>query len=65
LESEGIAMGKRLAATSASALALTKRLFFELEGKGLSEGIRLGARVNAVARSTSDFREAITRFLEQ
>ena len=63
LEREGTDMAARLAASSASALALTKRLFYELDGKSLPEGIELGARVNAVARSTPDFRDAIARFL--
>ena len=53
----------RLAASSGSALALTKRLFMELEGRSFGEGIALGARVNAVARTTPDFRAAIARFL--
>lgn len=65
LEREGMSLARRLADSSASALALTKRLFFELEGKGFTEGIRLGARVNAVARTTPDFRAAIARFLTQ
>ena len=65
LEQEGASVAQRLAGSSASALALSKRLFFELAGKSFSDGIRLGAKVNAVARSTPDFREAITRFLRQ
>ena len=63
LEGEGTELAARLAASSASALALTKRLFHELDGKSLREGIELGARVNAVARSTPEFREALIRFL--
>jgi methylglutaconyl-CoA hydratase len=63
LEREGTDLAARLAASSASALALSKRLFYELEGKSLAEGIELGARVNAVARSTPDFRDALVRFL--
>lgn len=65
LEREGMSLARRLADSSASALALTKRLFFELEGRSFTEGIRLGARVNAVARNTPDFRAAIARFLTQ
>ncbi len=63
LEREGGEIAAGLVASSASALALTKRLFYELDGKSLHEGIELGARVNAVARSTPDFREALLRFL--
>ena len=36
-----------LAAASPSALALTKQLFYQLDGRSLEEGIALGARVNA------------------
>jgi methylglutaconyl-CoA hydratase len=57
-------LAARLAAASGSALALTKRLFFELDGMGFEDGIALGARVNAVARQTPEFRAALTRFLE-
>jgi methylglutaconyl-CoA hydratase len=65
LEREGAAIAARLAGSSASALALTKRLFYELDGKSFSQGIALGARVNAVARDTPDFRDAIAGFLRQ
>ena len=65
LEREGTDLAARLVASSASALALTKRLFYELDGKGLAEGIELAARVNAVARGTPDFREAMARFLRE
>jgi methylglutaconyl-CoA hydratase len=54
-----------LAARGPSALALTKRLFMELDGLGFDEGIALGARVNAVARQTPEYREAIGRFLRR
>ena len=64
LEKEGNALALRLAGSSATALALTKRVFFEQEGKSFAEGIRLGARVNAVARGTTDFRTSIASFLE-
>jgi methylglutaconyl-CoA hydratase len=64
LENEGIALALQLAGSSATALALTKRVFFEQEGKSFTEGIRLGAKVNAVARSTPDFRTSIASFLK-
>ena len=64
LQNEGIALALQLAGSSATALALTKRVFFEQEGKTFAEGIRLGARVNAVARSTPDFRASIASFLK-
>ncbi|HXE56477.1 MAG TPA: enoyl-CoA hydratase/isomerase family protein [Gemmatimonadales bacterium] len=54
-----------LAAASASALAFTKRQFYQLDGLSFEEGVRLGAKVNAAARATPDFREAIARFLRR
>lgn len=63
LEREAGELARSLAAASASALALTKQLFHQLDGLSFDQGIALGARVNAVARQTPDFREAIGRFL--
>jgi methylglutaconyl-CoA hydratase len=54
-----------LAASSASALALTKRLLYELDGQSFGDGIALGARVNALARAHPDFRTAIAAFLRK
>jgi methylglutaconyl-CoA hydratase len=65
LERAAGALVSALAVASASALALTKQLFYELDGRSLEDGVALGARVNAVARQTPDFRAAIARFLER
>jgi methylglutaconyl-CoA hydratase len=65
LEPESRALAATLASWSPSALALTKRLFYQLDEHGFEEGIALGARVNAAARQTPDFREAIARFLQR
>lgn len=54
-----------LASLSATALHLTKKLFYELDGVGVDDGVALGARINALARTTPDFREAIARFLKR
>jgi methylglutaconyl-CoA hydratase len=54
-----------LAASSPSAVAFTKQQFYQLDGLGFEEGIRLGADVNAVSRSTPDFRAALTAFLKK
>jgi methylglutaconyl-CoA hydratase len=64
-EKEAAILASRLAGSSQSALGLTKRLFYQLDGLTLAEGIALGARVNAVARGTPDFRDAIAAFLKQ
>ena len=54
-----------LAGLSASALALTKQLFYRLDRVDFAEGVRLGARVNAVARQTPDFRAFVAAFLKK
>lgn len=54
-----------LAASSASALAFTKQQFYQLDGMGFEEGVRLGADVNAVSRMTPDFKSAIAAFLDR
>ena len=56
---------RALAAASPSALALTKQQFYQLDGLGFEDGIRLGADVNAVSRGTPDFRAALTAFLKK
>ena len=59
------ALARGLAAASPSALALTKQLFYQLDGRSLDDGVALGARINALARQTPDFRAAIAQFLER
>jgi len=63
LEREAGSLVAHLAALSGSALALTKQLFYQLDGRSIDDGVALGARVNAAARETPDFRAAIARFL--
>jgi methylglutaconyl-CoA hydratase len=53
-----------LVATSPSAMALIKRQLYELDGRSFDEAIRLGSEVNALARTTPDFRSAIEAFLK-
>ena len=54
-----------LATQSATAFALTKRLFYEQDGKSVAEGIALGAKVNALSRTPPEFRAAIAAFLKR
>lgn len=63
-DQEVAAMAQHFASASASALALIKRQLYELDGRSFREGIRLGADVNATARQTPDFREAVSRFFQ-
>jgi len=54
-----------MAAASPSAVALIKRQLYEVEGRSFEDAISLGARVNAVARATPDFKRAVAQFLEK
>jgi methylglutaconyl-CoA hydratase len=63
LDREAVRVLRSLSQASPSALALTKRQFYELDGLPFADGIALGARVNALARSTPDFKRAIAAFL--
>jgi methylglutaconyl-CoA hydratase len=54
-----------MAAASPSAVALIKRQLYEVEGRSFEAAIALGAKVNAVARATPDFKRAVARFLEK
>ncbi len=51
-----------LDATSPTAFALTKQLFLDLDERNVPQGILLGARVNALSRSTEDFRATVAAF---
>ncbi len=53
---------RELAASPSTAAAITKRLFYGLDGLDFREGIALGAKTNVEARSTDDFREGVKRF---
>ena len=56
---------RTLTSISGSALALTKQQFYRLEGVPFAEGIRLSADVNAISRTTPDFRAALQAFLKK
>ena len=65
LDQEAAALAGALASASSSALALTKQLFYQLDGRSADDGVALGARINALARQTPDFRSAIAQFLKR
>lgn len=65
VEEEAGTLLHALAGFSASALAFTKQQFYRLDGVGFEEGVRLSADVNAVSRTTPDFRAAIAAFLKK
>ena len=64
-EQETDALVRELAAASATALGLIKRQLYQLDGISFTDGIRLGAQVNAVARTTPDFAAAVRRFFDK
>ena len=53
---------REIADSSASAQALTKTLFYQLDGLDFKDGVLAGARTNVAARSTADFRAGVLRF---
>ncbi len=65
LEREVAALAAALVMASGTALALTKRLFYQLDGMSFDDGVALGARVNALARQTPDFRASVAQFLDR
>jgi methylglutaconyl-CoA hydratase len=62
-DTEVASVAAALAGGSATALGLTKKLLYDLDGLSVADGIRLGARLNALARSTPELRELVSRFL--
>ena len=64
LDAETDALCHELATeTSASAVALTKRLLADVPSMGVAEGLSYAARLNALARSTDDCRAGVAAFL--
>ena len=64
-ESASVQVVREIAGLSPTALALTKQQLYRLDGTGFEDGIRLSADVNAVSRTTPDFRAAIAAFLKK
>ena len=54
-----------ISSRSMSALSLIKRQLYELDGRSFRDAVRLGAEVNAVARTTPDFHAAVASFLKR
>ena len=56
---------RELASTSSTTLALIKKQLYELEGRSFADAIKLGSEVNALARRTPSFKEAVATFLKK
>jgi methylglutaconyl-CoA hydratase len=62
---EGVgAFVRDLASRPPGAVAMTKKLLYDLDGLDLAEGLRLGAEVNARARSSEECRAGVRSFLD-
>lgn len=59
------ALLEQLARAPSSAMAATKMLFYKLDSLGFLDGISAGIVANADARSTSEYREGLKRFINR
>ncbi len=55
----------RYTKVSGSAVAMTKRLLYDIDALPLAEAVQLGVETNARARQTSDCKKGIANFLEK
>jgi methylglutaconyl-CoA hydratase len=60
-----IEYASRYAKVSGSAVAMTKRLLYDIDGDGIDAAITKGVETNARARMTEDCKKGIARFLEK
>lgn len=51
--------------TSRSAVMLSKRLLYQMDGMDFDQALETGAEVNAIARMTDDCRKGISKFLKK
>jgi enoyl-CoA hydratase/carnithine racemase len=64
-EADVQAFVRELAGRPGSAVELSKRLLYGLDGVSFEDGIARGAEVNTLARLTEACREGVRRFLER
>lgn len=64
-DSEIIAIAKQYEKLSGTAVAMTKRLLYDINGMSFADAVQLGAEVNANARMTDDCKKGIAKFLER
>jgi methylglutaconyl-CoA hydratase len=55
----------KLAAKSASALMLSKRLLYNMDSMSFEAALQAGVEINAIARQTEDCRKGVERFLKK
>jgi methylglutaconyl-CoA hydratase len=56
---------KRFERISTSAVSLSKRLLYQIDGQTLRDAMSAGVDINAIARMTEDCRKGIERFLKK
>ena len=64
-ETAAIEYATRYARVSGSAVAMTKRLLYDIDADDLSAAIAKGVETNARARMTDDCKKGIAKFLEK
>lgn len=64
-ESRTLAFLTALTQNSASAMTLTKRLLYRIDGMPFEMAMQTGAEVNTIARMTEDVRRGVEKFLER
>lgn len=64
-DSDVLELLNQLTTSSVDALRLTKRLFYELDGRAFRDGIRMGVETNVEARQTEGFARGVRRFLKR
>lgn len=55
----------KLAAKSASAVMLSKRLLYNMDSMSFEAALQAGAEINAIARQTEDCRKGVEKFLKK
>lgn len=64
-EEDLLKLASRYSKLSRSAVEMTKRLLYEIDGLNFADAIELGAETNARARMTEDCRAGIAKFLNK
>ncbi|MGH9819287.1 MAG: enoyl-CoA hydratase/isomerase family protein [Pyrinomonadaceae bacterium] len=60
-----LGFAKQYEKLSGTAVAMTKRLLYDIDGLSFDDAIEMGAEVNAKARMTDDCKKGIARFLDK
>ena len=64
-DAASVEYASRYASVSGSAVAMTKRLLYDIDALGFSSAINMGVETNAKARMTDDCKKGIAKFLEK